>query len=56
MIPYLPGGVLTGAGERKSESERHEHGGLANAPLDPCYHQSCDTLENISQDALTIVS
>ncbi|KAG2171632.1 hypothetical protein INT43_008358 [Umbelopsis isabellina] len=49
-------GVLTGANERKSESERRKHGGLANAPLDPCYHQSCDTLENISQDALTITS
>ncbi|KAJ2955727.1 hypothetical protein NQZ79_g8316 [Umbelopsis isabellina] len=61
FLPFLlndipSGGVLTGASERKSESERRKHGGLANAPLDPCYHQSCDTLENISQDALTITS
>jgi len=61
FLPFLlndvpSGGVLTGAGEKKTEHERHVHGGLANAPLDPCYHQSCDTLENVSQEALTITS
>ncbi|KAI8576510.1 hypothetical protein K450DRAFT_256500 [Umbelopsis ramanniana AG] len=61
FLPFLlndvpSGGVLTGAGERKTDQERHEHGGLANAPLDPCYHQACDTLENVSSEAITITS
>ncbi|CAO3673773.1 unnamed protein product [Umbelopsis ramanniana] len=61
FLPFLlndvpSGGVLTGAGERKTGQERHEHGGLANAPLDPCYHQACDTLENVSREAITITS
>jgi aminopeptidase Y len=26
----------------------------AGAPNDPCYHQACDTTENVNYDALTI--
>ena len=55
-IPFLAagiavGGVNTGAGTRKSASERDQYsdvlgvgnGGIANAPYDPCYHQQCVT-------------
>lgn len=27
-------------------------GGLDNTPFDPCYHQSCDTVDNINYVAL----
>ncbi|KAF9584282.1 Leucyl aminopeptidase yscIV [Lunasporangiospora selenospora] len=61
FLPFLlegipSGGVLTGAGQRKSEEERILFGGFANAPLDPCYHQSCDTLDNVSKKALGLMS
>ncbi|KAJ2676349.1 hypothetical protein IWW42_000638 [Coemansia sp. RSA 1085] len=46
------GGVLTGASEIKSIEEREEHGGLAHAALDTCYHRDCDTLLNINMEAL----
>jgi Zn-dependent M28 family amino/carboxypeptidase len=46
------GGLATGASVLKTEDERHRFGGLANAAHDPCYHQSCDTLENIAVDVL----
>ncbi|KAJ2777923.1 hypothetical protein GGI15_004344 [Coemansia interrupta] len=46
------GGVLTGAGEIKSIEDRIEHGGLADAPLDTCYHRDCDTVLNINLVAL----
>ncbi|KAF9431779.1 Leucyl aminopeptidase yscIV [Entomortierella beljakovae] len=61
FLPFLlegipSGGLLTGAGERKTMEQRTLFGGFANAPLDPCYHQSCDTLENVSKEALTTMS
>ncbi|KAF9901792.1 hypothetical protein BX616_002149, partial [Lobosporangium transversale] len=61
FLPFLlggipSGGILTGAGEKKSMEQRKLFGGFANAPLDPCYHQSCDTLENVSKRALKQMS
>lgn len=44
------GGVQTGAGGIKSEEQWKLFGGLRNTPFDPCYHQSCDTVNNINQD------
>ena len=35
------GGLATGADETKSDMDRKDYGGLANAILDPCYHQVC---------------
>jgi Zn-dependent M28 family amino/carboxypeptidase len=46
------GGIQTGAGSTKSVSQRALYGGIANAPFDPCYHQSCDTVANINQAIL----
>jgi Zn-dependent M28 family amino/carboxypeptidase len=45
-------GLETGAEVFKSVEQRHMFGGLANTAYDPCYHQSCDTVENISQESL----
>jgi hypothetical protein len=42
------GGLQTGAGGIKSEEQRIDYGGMANAPYDPCYHQKCDSEDNIS--------
>ncbi|KAJ2741580.1 hypothetical protein GGI19_006934, partial [Coemansia pectinata] len=61
FVPFVDngvpaGGVLTGAGEFKSITERSKHGGLANAALDTCYHRDCDTLLNINMLALDRMS
>lgn len=49
-IDIPAGGLATGADETKSEEDRATYGGIANAILDPCYHQSCDTVDNIHQE------
>ena len=46
------GGLFTGAEVEKSEAEAAAYGGEADVPMDPCYHLTCDTLENVSTDAL----
>ena len=56
-LPFIEAGIpsnglATGAGLLKTEQERLEFGGFANAPHDPCYHQYCDTVENVSREAL----
>ncbi|CAG8539552.1 1611_t:CDS:2 [Ambispora gerdemannii] len=61
FLPFIEhgipsGGILTGAGEIKSEEQRHTFRGFANAPFDPCYHRSCDTIENVSEDAISLMS
>jgi hypothetical protein len=50
------GGLATGAGGLKSMEQRTTYGGLANAAMDPCYHQACDTIENINQELLGFTS
>lgn len=47
LIPA--GGLFSGAEELKTTAQRDAVGGLANAAYDPCYHQRCDTVENINQ-------
>ncbi|OMH81241.1 Aminopeptidase [Zancudomyces culisetae] len=50
------GGCLTGASEIKTAEEAKTFGGMANAQLDPCYHQACDNLVNVNFSALNIMS
>ncbi|CAG8732770.1 33207_t:CDS:2 [Gigaspora margarita] len=50
------GGLYTGSSETKSIDAQQAFGGVANAPLDPCYHQACDILDNVSEDAIRITS
>lgn len=50
------GGLFTGAEEIKTEEEAAEYGGTAGVAYDPCYHQACDTYDNISLDALDLMS
>ena len=46
------GGLHTGSDEPKGAKAREKYGGYANAPFDPCYHQSCDTLANLNVEVL----
>ncbi|MBN9141165.1 MAG: M28 family peptidase [Micrococcales bacterium] len=41
------GGLFTGAEGIKTDAEAAVFGGTAGEPYDPCYHQACDTTENI---------
>ena len=55
--PYLDagiaaGGIETGAELIKDEDGRKKFGGMANTPYDPCYHQACDTIENVNTEVL----
>jgi hypothetical protein len=46
------GGLFAGSGEMKTAEQADLHGGVAGEPADPCYHQACDTLENVSDVGL----
>jgi len=43
------GGLDTGEEEIKTVEQRAIFGGMANVPLDPCYHLPCDTIDNVNQ-------
>jgi len=49
-------GMATGASGIKSATERDDFHGFANAAFDPCYHLACDTVPNVSQEALRQIS
>ncbi|WP_104109819.1 M20/M25/M40 family metallo-hydrolase [Arthrobacter sp. N199823] len=46
------GGLFSGAEGLKSDEEAAIYGGTAGAPYDACYHQACDTVNNLSTAAL----
>lgn len=46
------GGLFTGAEEVKTAKEAKLYGGKAGEPLDPCYHQKCDDIDNVSRKAI----
>lgn len=50
------GGLFTGAEGIKTAQEAAIYGGTAGIPYDPCYHQACDGINNINQQALTEMS
>ena len=50
------GGLFTGAEGIKTAGQAATYGGVAGAPYDPCYHQACDTLGNLSTTALDQMS
>ena len=47
-------GLFTGAEEVKTEQQAAIWGGTAGAWLDPCYHQACDDIGNLSAEALDV--
>ncbi len=50
------GGLFTGFEGTKTEEESALFGGEAGEPHDPCYHQACDTVENLNPRALDEMS
>ena len=47
------GGIFAGAEVVKQPYQVALYGGTAGVPFDPCYHQLCDTLANISKQGST---
>jgi Zn-dependent M28 family amino/carboxypeptidase len=50
------GGLFTGAEGIKTPEQAAIYGGTAGLAYDPCYHQACDTIDNISMTALDQMS
>jgi len=46
------GGLFTGAEDIKTAGEAEIYGGFAGIAYDPCYHQACDTIENVDLEVL----
>jgi Zn-dependent M28 family amino/carboxypeptidase len=46
------GGLFSGAEGEKTAEQAAVYGGTAGEPCDPCYHQACDTINNVSTKAL----
>jgi Zn-dependent M28 family amino/carboxypeptidase len=46
------GGLFSGAEGIKTEEQAAIYGGTAGIPYDPCYHQPCDDITNLSTRAL----
>ncbi|MGH3327618.1 MAG: M28 family metallopeptidase [Streptomycetales bacterium] len=46
------GGLFTGAEVAKTGAQAATYGGQAGIAFDPCYHQACDTIDNINNKAL----
>ena len=54
-VGIASGGLFTGAESIKSESESTMYGGISGVAYDACYHQACDTIENINAEALQVM-
>jgi Zn-dependent M28 family amino/carboxypeptidase len=50
------GGLYSGSQEVKTPAQAEAFGGVAGGKLDPCYHQPCDTIDNVSERALRLHS
>ncbi|MEO1062594.1 MAG: M28 family peptidase [Actinomycetota bacterium] len=48
------GGVFTGAEAVKTDEQVAIWGGVAGEQFDPCYHRACDTIDNVSTEALAV--
>lgn len=51
-IPF--GGLFTGAEGVKTAAQEAIYGGTAGIAYDPCYHQPCDTIDNIAWDVFDV--
>jgi Zn-dependent M28 family amino/carboxypeptidase len=50
------GGLFTGAEEIKTARQEDVYGGTSGEPYDPCYHEACDDITNLSIKALDQMS
>ena len=48
------GGLFTGAEVVKTAQQQEVWGGTAGEWYDPCYHQACDDIDNLSREALDV--
>jgi Zn-dependent M28 family amino/carboxypeptidase len=48
------GGLFTGAEVVKSAAQEAIWGGVAGESFDQCYHQACDTIDNVNEEALDV--
>ncbi|SEI91195.1 M28 family metallopeptidase [Demequina mangrovi] len=48
------GGLFTGAEGIKTADEAALYGGVAGEAYDPCYHSACDTIDNVSREAMEV--
>jgi Zn-dependent M28 family amino/carboxypeptidase len=48
------GGLFTGAEVVKTEEQASIWGGVAGESYDQCYHQACDTIDNVNEHALDV--
>ena len=48
------GGLFGGAEGLKTAEEAATYGGTAGQPYDPCFHQACDTFDNVNLAALDL--
>jgi len=46
------GGLFSGAEGLMTPQEAEDFDGTAGAPYDPCYHQACDTIDNVDGETL----
>jgi Zn-dependent M28 family amino/carboxypeptidase len=49
-------GLFTGAEEAKTEQQQAIWGGTVGDQFDPCYHEACDTIDNVSEEAIDVNS
>eukprot|EP01114_Cavostelium_apophysatum_P016235 TRINITY_DN4569_c0_g1_i1.p1 TRINITY_DN4569_c0_g1~~TRINITY_DN4569_c0_g1_i1.p1 ORF type:complete len:528 (+),score=87.99 TRINITY_DN4569_c0_g1_i1:59-1585(+) len=50
------GGIDAGAEQTKTMEEAKMFGGVAYEPYDPCYHQACDTIDNLNLHGYLIMA
>jgi Zn-dependent M28 family amino/carboxypeptidase len=50
------GGLFTGAEGIKTAAQAATYGGTAGVAYDHCYHQACDTINNLNTKALSEMS
>jgi Zn-dependent M28 family amino/carboxypeptidase len=46
------GGMFSGAEGIKTEEQAEVYGGQAGVAYDPCYHEACDTIDNVNRRAI----
>ncbi len=47
-------GLFTGAEQLKTEEQQAIWGGVAGEAYDQCYHQECDTIDNVNAEAIEV--
>jgi hypothetical protein len=46
------GGLISGADGIKTPQQAEDYGGTPGLPYDSCYHQACDTIDNLNEDSI----